>query len=242
MRSLPVLAITIALVSGLAVSAKASIQVTASGPGIFSLYYEGDVKFPQVNYVGPGTIIHKELYGLTPFVLDVTYDQSDLDFVDAYGSGFRWAEMITNMGTVPWTDYHISLTDTTGTFSGKGNFLNTGIGASEVPGMASIDIYTYPPEITVLSNLGVADASGNIMTLSADQREMTIVFGTALAPGESFGVHIPIENLGDGPGAFSLSQNPTVIPEPASLIAWSVLGLIAYACAFWRRRRCAVPA
>jgi hypothetical protein len=191
--------------------------------------FEGQVTFPQIGFTDQGTITQWSITGLDPVVKTVSYGTSDLDFVGTFGSGFRWAEIITNNSGVAWTDYTITLTDTLGTFSTLGNFLNTAIAAFEVPGFANIS----GTNISVVSTLGTpTPPDGRVMTLSANQLQISMSFPSLIAPGQSFAVHIPIENLGAGTAptySFELTQQAVATPEPATLVAWSVLGAIGAA-------------
>ena len=72
------------------------------------------------------------------------------------------------------------------------------------------------------------------MTLSGANQRIDIVFGTPIGPGETFDIHIPIRYLSDS--GFVLTQTAT-IPEPASVVIWSLLGGLAVAVGWWRRRR-----
>jgi hypothetical protein len=165
----------------------------------------------------------------------VGYSKSDLDFEGAFGSGFRWSETLTNVSATAWTDFHITLVDTTGTFSHTGDFLNVGTGSAEVPGFALITPGTLNPIVTVLSTLGTPlPVLGWVMNLSLDQREINIDFPTPVLPGQGFQVHVPIENIGDGPGTFVLSQQASAAPEPCNLAVWGALVTIGLGVA-WRR-------
>jgi hypothetical protein len=196
--------------------------------------YEGPVTFPQIGFTDQGTITDWDVSGLAPVIKTVTYARSDLDFIGAFGSGFRWAETVVNTGTSAWSDFHISLIDISGTASGSGNFLNTPIATSEVPGFASIT----GASITVLSTLGTPiPILGWVMTLSPDQRTIDMVFPTPILPGQSFQVHIPIVNLGDGGGVFVLSERATVTPEPATWAMWLILGAIGLTVSWFKQKK-----
>jgi hypothetical protein len=216
------------IVALFAAPAHASISVAVTGSGSLTNTYEGNVTFPQIGFTDAGTITEWSITGLDPVVKTVTYGTSDLDFIGAFGSGFRWAEIITNDSTDAWMGYTITLTDTSGTFSTLGNFLNTDIAAFEVPGFADIDMGVF--EIEVNSTLGTpTPPDGRVMTLSANQLQISMSFPDPIAPGDSFAVHIPIENLGAGTApsfSFELTQQAVPTPEPSTLVAWSVLGAI----------------
>ncbi len=215
----------------------AAISVGVSGPGSLTSTYEGTVSFPQNPSTGDGTITQWSINGFTPVIKTVTYGQADLDFVNAgaLGSGFRWAEIVTNTSGLSWTGFQISLINTSGTF---GDFLHTGIGTKEVPGFADIDLVPATPTITLLSNLGVPIVpEGWIMFLSADQKVITMDFSAnPIAPGGSFEVHIPVEKLANSQGSFQLVEQSFHTPEPATLCIWAGVGLIAAGGAFRRRQ------
>ena len=237
MRLLAVLAAVFGITCCLAVPASAAISFNiTSGSGSVSVAYEGQVTFPDFGgYTGLGTIIDKGINDLNPLVVDVTYALADLD-VTSHGGAFRWAERVTNNSASNWLDYHIDLVDDTGTFGGE--FWFQGSTNADVPAMASIGSLVSPVTIDLLAHVGSPDPSGNVMTLSADKQHIDIVFGTPIGPGETFDIHIPIENLGltAGDTGFLLTQTPTV-PEPASLVVWGLLGLGWVGLCVWRRRR-----
>jgi hypothetical protein len=201
-------------------SVNASITIGVSGPGTLLNTYEGPVVFPQIAFTGDGTITTWAINGFNPVIKTVGYAEGDLDFTGAFNSGFRWAETLTNNSGVAWSNFVISLTDTTATFSGAGNFLNTGIGTEAVPGFAAI----VGNSITVLSTLGTPlPVTGWEMNLSADQQTITMDFPTPVLPGQSVQVHVPIVNVGDGDGSLVLSQQAGAVPEPTTFIVWSML-------------------
>ncbi|HUT91559.1 MAG TPA: PEP-CTERM sorting domain-containing protein [Thermoguttaceae bacterium] len=211
---------------------QAAITITElSWNGSNSILYEGTVKFPDYGgYEGDGTIIAKSLEDMDPYVLKVDYLASDFDASRA----FRWAERVTNPAGSgnTWDAYEIDLLGTTATFGGE--FWTQG-SPSYIPGMAAIgDLTTSPVTIDILSTLGSPAPNGDVMTLSADKGHISIVFGTPIAPGDTFDIHIPIWHLGAGDGSFQLTQH--AVPEPASLAIWSLLGL-GIAGLRWRRRK-----
>jgi len=220
----------------LAQVAQAAITITeVSGNGSNSILYEGLVTFPDYgNYTGQGTIIAKSLDDLNPYVLSVAYLASDFDYTQA----FRWAERVTNPAGSgkTWEAYTIDLLDTTATFGGE--FWTQGT-PSYIPGIADIDLSTSPVTIDILSTLGTpvptGPRAGDVLTLSTDKRHISIVFGTPIAPGDVFDIHIPIWKLGPGDGSFRLTQQ-AVVPEPASMAIWGSLAAVGLV-AFWRRRR-----
>jgi hypothetical protein len=200
--------------------ADASISVGVSGSGTLQNTYEGTVNFSQIGFSGDGTITDWSITGFDAVLKTVTYSQGDLDFTGAFNSGFRWAETLTNNSGLAWSSFVIGLIDVSQTTSGTGNFLNTGIASAEVPGFATI----VGNNITVLSNLGTPlPVTGWEMNLSADLRTITMDFPTPVLPGQSVQVHIPIVNLGDGRGTFVLSQQAAAVPEPTTVIVWSLL-------------------
>ena len=85
-----------------------------------------------------------------------------------------------------------------------------------------------PPTILKLNTAGT-------VTLSPDRKQMDIVFASPVAPGSFFDVHAPIEGLVNT-NSFQLSQYPTVVPEPAAYVVWSLLGAAAGAVICIRRR------
>ena len=105
------------------------------------------------------------------------------------------------------------------------------------------DLPLFSPSIVEINGGAALNAaSSNTLvyqspiTLSGDRKEAWVTFDSLLDTGEFFDLHVPIENLGTGDGSFVLTQTPTAIPEPASVIVWSLLGIGWAGLCVWRRR------
>jgi hypothetical protein len=99
-----------------------------------------------------------------------------------------------------WIDYHLHL-ETAGTFFSDAIF-----------SPARVDLTGLPanPKATKLYSWGT-------LTLSADKKSLWFDFDTPIADGDIFGVHVPIEGLGQYT-SFKLSQYASPIPEPATML------------------------
>ena len=203
--------------------AHAAIQLNPTGAGTASVVYHGISTFSN-----PGipwqkdlmhTLIEKDFSGPGPIVFDpVTYAAGDLDWTN----GFRWSERVNNNSGVGWSGYHLQLDDTSGVFFS--------------------DLPLFSPSIVEINGGGALSGAGNTLvyqspiTLSGDQKEAWVSFGSAVEDGGFFDIHVPIEGL-SGTCSFVLTQTPTAIPEPASLVVWSLLGMGWAGVCVWRRRR-----
>ena len=186
---------------GVAGQAEATLFINESGPGLGSarVSYEGTITYNIANgWSGDleGTIVEKKFESLGQIAFAVMYD-GDLD----WSSGFRWTEQITNSTGVSWTDYDLSLT-TGGLFFSDAIFS---------PALVDVDFSGSNPVATKLYSWGT-------LMLSDDQKSLSFYFNTPIASGETFGVHAPIEGLSNPSGKFQLVQNPTPVPEPATML------------------------
>jgi hypothetical protein len=166
---------------------------------------------------GQGQGISKSLTGLSPLVNTVTYG-APYDF----GPGnFRLSEQIVNNTGSALSGLTITLGGTNATFA---SFFNDNFS----PGVVTIDTGTSPIQVQF-----VQEYSDGGITLSNGDRTVTFAFNAPVAPGATFGVHIPIMNLDAGGGTFTLPET-AVVPEPGTLGSAAVAVLAAL---FYRRRR-----
>lgn len=230
----------------LVASAEASIQLNpVSVNGTASVAFEGSATFTKTGLpaFGPtplvATIIEKTFgFGTTNIVFDdVTYTGSDLDAIGGPPNGnlFRWAERIFNNTGNVWTDFTLTLSETTGVFLLGGGFAQ--------PSFVTINGGTPilaggPNTIVSDDTLVMADVLGTAV-LSAGNKVATFTFDTPIASGTFFDLYVPIGQLPNpstGTASFQLAQAPTQVPETASIAVWVILGL-AVGGGVWLRGR-----
>ncbi|HUT88764.1 MAG TPA: hypothetical protein VMY37_04665 [Thermoguttaceae bacterium] len=207
------------------------LNPVGGGLGTSVVVYEGlaefqkdeDSTFPRFL---ADTLIEKTFDSAADIVFDnVTYAGSDLD----WSTGFRWTERIHNDTGASWIEYHLQL--------------------DETPGVFFTDLPVFSPSyVTINSGESLPGATGpqptikklepapGTLSLSADRKTLSFFFDTPVADRSFFDIHAPIQGLSSSGGSFELTQSP-VVPEPASVVVWSLLGVVGVGTALWRRRK-----
>ena len=226
--------------------ATASISIAESGPvSDVNLLFEGEVQFPDFNnFRGQATIMEKTINGLGPVELVVAYESGDIDFPNGNG-GFRWGERITNNTGVAWTDFHIDLGGT----NGQEFVFQAGTPGAVPDFVVSMSDFGAPPVVVDLLDISTNTLNGGVRTmtgvdgseivLSADQSSLWLFFADVLQPGESFDVWIPLSVSNATEGTFTLTQHASFVPEPTTLVIWSLLGTVGVAYSSRRRNQIA---
>ena len=218
--------------------------LTSSGAGTLDGTFDGMISFAGDGTLS-GTIVDKTLTGFADMVITVDYSAADIDFSFAdSGSttrpGLRWGELITNGTGVPWSAYSIEL----GGANGHEFVVDTGFSGGFVPDYADITgMPTGPVSVDLMDGtistgggeVTISGAQGTLL-VSADRRQLTFSFATPLDPSESFGIWISPLVTSGAEGTLELTQSASAIPEPASIIVWSLLGVVGVTIG-WRRRR-----
>jgi hypothetical protein len=203
---------------------EASVVLHQSGGGSAQVVYEGQAYIWPTGSLYNDTMISKTFSSLQTMKFDdVTYLAGDLDWSD----GFRWTERIYNNTEYTWTDYHLFLDDTEGVFftnvaAASPNFAKIN-GGGDIPGSGK-------PTIELNASFGT-------VVVSSDRKSESYYFATPLLPGQFFDIHAPIEGLAHYT-EFGMAQYAT-IPEPATIIVWSLLGLAVAGYGVWRRKQTA---
>jgi hypothetical protein len=175
-----------------------ALTISSNPQGALISVYRGSVLYP---FEAPGTIIQKTFSDLTPITIGVDYIITDFD----YDTGFRWSERIYNKTEFTWSDFHVELTNQSGTFYDS---------EGTTPAQASIgvDLATSLPTVTV----------GALGVLSADKKTIDFNLANTVEPGGFLDIHIPITGLSlvEGlKGNFTLTEYPTApVPEPATML------------------------
>jgi hypothetical protein len=90
---------------------------------------------------------------------------------------------------------------------------------------------------------GVYDSTLNQFVNSAgiasSASGFTYNFSTPLPVNGSAAFYIPLEYSSQLPTSFVLTEQSGVVPEPATLIVWSILGSLAVGLGWWRARKAA---
>jgi hypothetical protein len=212
-------------------SAWAAIQLTnPSGNATFSAHprlmvhwYNADASYFTDAWA---TVIEKTLNTFGDASYDLTYLASDLVNNDGYGwDGIRIVELVTNNTGATWTDYHIKFDAPPGAFYWA-------------PGMWS---GATPATYVVTNPAGgwTARLDQSIADMVGTPNEVGFYFkpGHEIHPGDSFGLYVAAQPYDLGlDGTMEITQYPTAVPEPSTLLIWSGLGAIGLV-AVWRRRR-----
>lgn len=218
------------------VEAQAAITLNESPGGSAVVAFEGLATFsnPAVPFVAvlEDTIIAKTFdLGITDILFDnVEFEVGDPDFA----AGFRWTERVQNNSGFAWTSFVLTLSETDGTFFSdlptfSPSFVTINAGAPILG--------AGPNTVLKLDTFGTAVRSNVNKTL-------TFTFATPFASGAFFDIHAPIEGLtldAFGGGNFELDQSASIapVPQPASAIVWSLLGLTVGGARWLRRSRIA---
>ena len=177
------------------------------------------------------TVIEKTLNSFGTANYNLKYLASNLVSNDGYGwNGIRIVELVTNETNTTWTDYHVAFTAPPGTFYWQA----AGSGATPSTYLVTGSGDNWSAELAPsLATVVVAPAS------NPNQVDFYFTPGNEVEPGESFGLYVaaqPFDMSVDG--TMNIVQYATSpIPEPLSLVVWSVIGGLGLGGAWLRRNR-----
>ena len=178
------------------------------------------VYFTNWNRAYLSTVIQKTFWQVGPVNFDLTYQQADLT---ASGfNGIRLVELVHNETGATWTDFHVAIDPTVGVWE------------QQTPGVIP-DVY----QVQFNGNLNRWEATNLPLaadiTIGASQVDFVFEPAYTVPDGGSFGLYIAVQPSQQN-GTLHVTEYPTV-PEPTTLIIWSLLGGLGIGLGWWRRRR-----